>query len=163
MKILYSLVLISAVISCTISGCDGLFNKCHPDFNFVVENSHTFELHDYHTGERLLGIEARYNRDTVKIFDEGGQIFFDGPVDLDGRIHFPLVNINDYGVINQPIIRELYLYLDYQDTDTLRYEFEMRNNNCGHQVYYYTKLTYNDSVYVDEYNYRFRSVTLYKK
>ncbi|MBX2964847.1 MAG: hypothetical protein KF845_01790 [Cyclobacteriaceae bacterium] len=146
-----------------ISGCD-LFNRCGGDYvDFVSDNYHSFELYDYHTGENLLGIHGHYPRDTVKIFDADGRIFFGGPVRLDGRVHLPLVTLDDYGVVNQLIVRELYLYLDYQDTDTLRYEFEMRNNDCGHQVYHYVKLTYNDSVYVDEFNYGFPFKKLYKK
>ncbi|MBX2964845.1 MAG: hypothetical protein KF845_01780 [Cyclobacteriaceae bacterium] len=145
-----------------ISGCD-LFNKCNGDFSFTSENAHHFRLYDFYTGEELLGIHGRYPRDTVKIFDADGRIYFGGPVDLNGRIFFRLINNDDYGTVNQLIVRELYLYLDYQDTDTLRYEFEMRNNDCNHQVYHYVKLTYNDSVYVDEFNDTFPFRRLYKK
>jgi hypothetical protein len=145
-------------------GCDGgLFSKCDPDFYFQGENAHGFELFDYNTGERLLGIQARYNRDTVKIYDEEGKIYFGGPVDLDGLMYFHLVDMSDYGIVKQHITRKLFLYLNHQEIDTLKYEFEMRKNDCGHQVYHYTKLTYNDSVYVDEYNTRFKAVPLYKK
>ena len=145
-----------------ISGCD-LVNRCGGDYDFVLDNYHSLELYDYHTGENLLGIHGYYRRDSVKIFDADGRIYFAPPVDLDGRIHFPLLTLDDRGIVNQLIIRELYLYLNQYDTDTLRYEFEMRNGNCNRQVYHYTKLTYNDSVYVDEYNSRFRYARLYKK
>jgi hypothetical protein len=164
MKIIrYSLIPISIVSLYTFSGCDGFFNKCHPDYDFIREGRHQFELYDYYTEERLLGILAKYHRDTVKIYDADGHIFFGGPVELDGRISFELLTLDDYKVLNELIVRELYLYLNHEDIDTLRYEFEMRNNDCDHQVYYYTKLTYNDSVYIDEYNKRFRFVRLYKK
>ncbi len=164
MKIIqYSLIPISIVLLYTFSGCYGFFNKCHPDYNFIREGGHQFELYDYYTEERLLGILSKYHRDTVKIYDADGHIFFGGPVELDGRISFELLTLDDYKVLNELIVRELYLYLNHEDIDTLRYEFEMRNNDCDHQVYYYTKLTYNDSVYIDEYNKRFRFVRLYKK
>jgi hypothetical protein len=154
---------ISILLLYTFSGCDGFFNNYHSDFDFIREGSHTFQLYDFYSMERLLGIQSRYSRDTVKIFDEAGRIYFGGPVDLDGRIYFELLTLDDYKVLNQLIVRELYLYLKHDDIDTLRYEFEMRNNDCGNQVYNYTKLTYNDSIYIDEYNHRFRSITLYKK
>jgi hypothetical protein len=164
MKILRCITAAPCIITLLlISGCDEVFNRCGGDYNFIKHNPHTFELHDYYTRENLLGIFGQYSRDTIKIFNEDGQVFFGGPVDLDGRISFELLTLDDYKVLNQLTVRELYLYLSHEDIDTLRYEFEMRNNNCDRQVYHYTKLTYNDSVYVDEYNTRFRSVTLYKK
>ncbi len=145
-----------------ISGCD-LFNRCGGDYDFVLDNYHSLELYDYHTGENLLGIHGHYPRDTVKIFDADGHVFFDGPVNLSGAIDFPLLTLDDRGIVNQLIIRELYLYLNQYDTDTLRYEFEMRKDECGYQFYHYVKLTYNDSVYVDEFNRWFPYRELYKK
>ncbi len=164
MKTLRYIIVLLALVSLPImQGCDLFRNKCNVDFNFLTENAHHFTLFDYYTGEQLLRVGGEYRRDSVKVFDADGNVYFGGPARTDGLIYFELLTRDDQGIVEQRVVRELYLYLNQYDTDTLRYEFEMRKDECGYQFYHYVKLTYNDSVYVDEFNRWFPYRELYKK
>ena len=143
-----------------LDGCDPCRNV---DFYFLDENAHSFRLFDYYSKEPLFGLYSQFIRSEVRIVDGDGKVYFGGPVRSDGLIYFELLTNEDQGKLDQKTVRELYLILDENDTDTLRYEFEMKLDECGNQVYHHVKLTYNDSIYIDELNDRFPYRELYKK
>jgi hypothetical protein len=132
--------------------CDqSLFNNCPGDYNFETDNIFTFNLLDRFTEENLLVIGVnKYDEDTVKVYNEEWEITYDAPVRQDGLIVFyPHFMDKDADVVNQPVFKNYYLYLNQFDTDTINITYEATIDDCDDMVLKYVTVSYNDSIYFD--------------
>jgi hypothetical protein len=150
-KVIFVLNVLAIITAC--SSCDNNpFSDCKDDYYF--DHFFILGLYDINTQENLLQIGVnKYHKDTVKIFDKDRNEVFVGPLPIDGRVLFSLVENEDLGAPNLTFHKEFFLYLNQYDTDTLEFDFTMSYDaDCREQEMIGMRIEYNDSVYFDNPN-----------
>lgn len=92
--------------------------------------------------QSMIGIYGPYRWDTVKIYDENMEIY--------DRYDY---NNHDFGLTygdkdtprGVDIVKTFYLYLNYQDTDTMRFEYKINPSKCD-KILNYGRFYYNNQL-----------------
>ncbi|MEP4534876.1 MAG: hypothetical protein ABJ004_17415 [Cyclobacteriaceae bacterium] len=120
--------------------------KCNEDFDLDRDFLIGLHLYGKQSNENLLGITAKYKRDSVEIYNDFDQIVYPGPVPLDGSIYFhPYRSVNSKISLNSDITTFFYLHLkDIQvDIDTIKMEYYARIGECHDKEFTYLNFYYN--------------------
>jgi len=132
--------------------------SCDPECNYDIEtrDDHvTFALVDKRTGEYLFKeSNLNYHVDTFKIFNENNVPLgeYDYNYFRDGSLgyRFNIISIynqrTDPDPVTQEVCKKYFLYLNYNDTDTLQTCFTARRDGCLYfnrfQAYYNDSLVF---------------------
>ena len=83
--------------------------------------------------QSMIGINGIYRLDSVQITDEAGNPCVRCKKDSQG-VDFTFADKNSPRGVD--LVTTHYLYLTYQDTDTLRHEFKINDSNCKKRLAY---------------------------
>ncbi|AFM04841.1 hypothetical protein Fleli_2476 [Bernardetia litoralis DSM 6794] len=128
--------------------------------SFIACSSCPDEFSDDDDGEKRQNFSLRYERsidnwqpvvgafgyiheDSVKLYDESYDIIESFVTDVTGDCSFVYVDTDTPKETN--LIKIYYLYLSYQDTDTIRQEYRVNKKKCKHLLDY-GKLYYNNQL-----------------
>ena len=117
-------------------------------------------LGDYDDGIQLMNFSLRWQpysdqwqaaigafgyipQDSVKLYDENYNLVDDFTADVGGICSFILTDPKTPK--GEDIVRQYYLYLSQQDTDTIRVEFKLKKDECNN-VMNYGKFFYNNQL-----------------
>jgi len=139
--ILIPILALSLLFSCNF------FERCG-EYYFIQDNMLVFELHDKETGENVLQFLSNiYDRDSVKVYNETGDIVSTGP-DNSGTMVVAVLEDSDINKLNQDITKNFYLYLNSEDTDTIEVTFNLKDpDKCGYVLINTSSISFNDSLY----------------
>jgi len=124
-------------------------NDCPNDFDLERDFWITIYMYDEETKRSLFELGSKYRRDSVKVFNEQGDIVFPGPALSNGLIvFFPLVQGEEFE-INSSKNSSFYLQLlttydSVPDVDTLRMEYIAVVNDCNEKEFTYLNVFYNE-------------------
>jgi len=137
--IVIPIVALSLLFSCNF------FERCG-DYYFFQNNILFFGLLDKETGENLLF--NVYDRDTVKVYNEEGEVVSIEPIDYSGKVEVSVFEDSDLNKVNQDITKNFYLYLNSEDTDTITITYNLKSpDKCGNVFINTAGISYNDSLY----------------
>ncbi len=90
-----------------------------------------------------IGAFGYIHEDSVKLYDENYILVDDFSADVGGRCFFTLIDRSTPR--REDIVKQYYLYLSHQDTDTIRVEFKLKKIDCNN-VMNYGKFFYNNNL-----------------
>lgn len=145
-----ALFILSFLFLVGIYGCDnngGLFGgkgNCGTELT-ATDEFFSFKLYEEGTQKNLLGIQGVYEGDSVGLYNENWEKISEERVRNDGRIAFAPVLISEIN-LDSVYIKNYYLYLSSEDTDTLQITYELKPNdgNCPSPDLDYMEVYYND-------------------
>jgi len=109
----------------------------------------SFRLFDKDTNESLFGFGARYDFDSVLVYDANEVLIYPGPVQGDGRIDlYPYGRTNEFIPVDKDTTEYYYLHLKEQglDIDTLRVDYRAVINDCSEKEFTKLNLYYNEEL-----------------
>ncbi len=83
--------------------------------------------------QSMIGINGIYSLDSVQLRDEDGNLCVRCTADSQG-IDFTFADKDSPRGVD--LVTTHYLYLTYQDTDTLRHEYKINDSNCKKRLAY---------------------------
>lgn len=144
-KIVFAISLLCGCL--TLSACF-LFYRCEESPSSA---GFSFEILDKVSGLNvLLENNTKYYYDSIKVYNEDWT-GISTSIGNNGGVYFPYYygGQKDYGVPDQLISKKYFLYLYFQDVDTIAIDFKMRFGECNEPLVTYFKVAYNDSIYFD--------------
>ena len=108
-----------------------------------------FGLFDKNTNEPLFGFGARYNFDSVLVYDANEVLIYPGPVLRSGRVDLsPYLQSNAQIPVEKDTTEYYYLHLKEQglDIDTLRVDYRAVINDCSEKEFTKLNLYYNEEL-----------------
>ncbi|MEQ8548484.1 MAG: hypothetical protein RIC03_11275 [Cyclobacteriaceae bacterium] len=145
--ILFFLILLTVAI---LESC-----KCYGgDYRGTLENIYTiyFRLLDRNTEQSLIGFGARYDSDSVLVYDANGVLIYPGPVPGDGMVDLrPYLRSDELIPVDKDTTEYYYLHLRDQglDIDTLRIDYQAAINDCSEKEFTKLNLYYNEELIYD--------------
>jgi hypothetical protein len=142
--------------------------KCYGgDDRGTLEDIYTiqFRLFDDGTNEPLFGFGARYNFDSVLVYDANGALIYPGPVLGSGWVDLYPFGQSDELIPVEKDTTEYYLHLRDQglDIDTLRVDYRAVINDCSEKEFAKLNLFYNEElIYANDRPTTGYAVELYK-
>ena len=122
------------------------FDRVCPDFDLENGFSITFRLFESGTDNSLLGIGTYYDRDSVKVFYEDGEVLFDGPVYTDGTVTLEAYFLKN---IELPLDKDssevyyLHLRRGFLDVDTFEVSYRVSKAECNQKIFTEYNFIYN--------------------
>ena len=92
-----------------------------------------------------IGVFGIYPKDSVKLYDENLKLVDDFWIATGGGGESSIPIVNQMTPHGQDIVKTYFLYLTYQDTDTLRVEFKLNKDNCKN-IMSYGRFFYNNKL-----------------
>jgi len=116
-----------------------------------LENAYVipFRLFDKDTNEPLFGFGARYNFDSLLVYDANGVLIYPGPVLADGWVELRPYGRSDAIIpLEKDTTEYYYLHLRDQglDVDTLRVDYRAVINDCSEKEFTKLNLYYNEAL-----------------
>ncbi|MEQ8241467.1 MAG: hypothetical protein RIA69_19800 [Cyclobacteriaceae bacterium] len=145
--ILFFLILLTVAI---LESCK-CYNKGDPQ---TLENAYTisFILFDKDTNEPLFGFGAKYDFDSVFVYDANGVLIYPGPIPGDGMVVLSPYRRSDAIIpLEKDTTEYYYLHLIEQglDIDTLRVDYRAGINDCSEKEFTKLNLYYNEELIYD--------------
>ena len=111
--------------------------------------------------QAAIGAFGYIHQDSVKLYDENYILVDDFSADVGGVCSFILTEPKTPR--GEDIVRQYYLYLSRQDTDTIKVEFKLKKDECDN-VMNYGKFFYNNQLITQSENKNFiPAATVIKK
>lgn len=125
--------------------------KCGGDDRGTLEDIYTiqFRLFDKDTNEPLFGYGARYDFDSVLVYDANGVLIYPGPIPGNGAVELKPYGRSDALIpLDKDTTEYYYLHLIKEglDIDTLRVDYRAAINDCSDKEFTKLNLYYNEEL-----------------